>query len=214
MATTPRRRRRPAEELRTRLIAAARDLFLEKGYEATTTKEIARQAGVSEPRLFELYGNKAGIFDAALVAPFSEVVAEYASAWREDPPTTTVEERVVRFISGIYDFAEANRTVLLESLVRRVGDSSAQGDALQHLAGTLHDLDTVEHGLPMDTTVAVAATAGIALSLVLLEDMLFTPTVRRPERERVLKELSEIILYGALYRSQAPPSAGAAGSSP
>ena len=62
--TEPRRaydspaRRQQAEGTRTGIIRAAHDLFFEKGYAATTLKEIADRAGVSEPTIYAVFGSK------------------------------------------------------------------------------------------------------------------------------------------------------------
>ena len=48
-------RRRNPEEKRGRLLAAARELFISQGFDGTTTKQIAEQAGVSEGILFHQF---------------------------------------------------------------------------------------------------------------------------------------------------------------
>ncbi|MDO5502625.1 MAG: TetR/AcrR family transcriptional regulator [Actinomycetia bacterium] len=47
-----------------KVVRAALDLFAERGYAATTTKEIARVAGVNEVTVFRRFGSKAGVLDA------------------------------------------------------------------------------------------------------------------------------------------------------
>jgi hypothetical protein len=62
MATTSaKRQRRSTEEVRKRLLDAARELFLAHGYEQTYTKDIAQKAGVAEKVLFSNFESKAGI---------------------------------------------------------------------------------------------------------------------------------------------------------
>jgi AcrR family transcriptional regulator len=48
------------------LFEATVAVFAERGYRATTTKEIARRAGVNEVTLFRRYGGKAALINAAL----------------------------------------------------------------------------------------------------------------------------------------------------
>jgi len=69
-----------------RVVAASRELFLEKGYFPTNTREIATKAGTSESGIFRLFPSK-----------FALLVAVYNSCWKE------VNERVERSISGIAD---------------------------------------------------------------------------------------------------------------
>jgi len=55
-------------------------VFAERGYRATTTKEIAARAGVSEVTLYRRYGRKAALVEWALAhclsgSPFGQLVA-------------------------------------------------------------------------------------------------------------------------------------------
>ncbi|MGB9731912.1 MULTISPECIES: TetR/AcrR family transcriptional regulator [Calditerrivibrio] len=49
-----------------KIVKAAYDCFSEKGYNATTTKEIAKTAGVSEVTLFRYFSTKSDIFKEML----------------------------------------------------------------------------------------------------------------------------------------------------
>ena len=66
MNAQPRGHRLTADERRDKIIAAAFQAFAEGGYEGTSTEEIARAAGVSEPYLFQLFGTKRELFLAAV----------------------------------------------------------------------------------------------------------------------------------------------------
>jgi AcrR family transcriptional regulator len=56
------RSRMTGRERREQLIGIGRKLFAEKGYEATTVEEIAAQAGVSKPVVYEHFGGKEGLY--------------------------------------------------------------------------------------------------------------------------------------------------------
>ena len=59
-------RRAQAEETRRAIAAAARELFLERGWAGTRVRDVAAKAGVSEPSVYAVYGNKAGLAMALL----------------------------------------------------------------------------------------------------------------------------------------------------
>ncbi|MEU2427343.1 TetR/AcrR family transcriptional regulator [Streptomyces sp. NPDC007851] len=69
------------EENRARIIRAARDLFLSRGYDKTSLAQIAREAGVSTGTLFKRYPSKAALF-AAVTSEQWQLDVEYA----EPPP--------------------------------------------------------------------------------------------------------------------------------
>jgi AcrR family transcriptional regulator len=58
------RRAQQAAETRQAIIQAARTLFGQHGYQATTLQAIARQAEVSVPTLYVVFGSKAAILSA------------------------------------------------------------------------------------------------------------------------------------------------------
>ena len=118
----PARARRSSEDVRALLLDAARDLFGEQGYEETTTKQICKQAGVAEPLLFTNFGSKQGLFEAAVLAPIAEFVADYASSLGsgEAEAGADPDERADRFVRGIYSLARQNRTVLLTAIAQRL----------------------------------------------------------------------------------------------
>jgi len=59
-------RRAQAEETRRAIAAAARELFLERGWAGTRVRDVAVLAGVSEPSVYAVYRNKAGLAMALL----------------------------------------------------------------------------------------------------------------------------------------------------
>jgi AcrR family transcriptional regulator len=60
-----RRRELGARETRRAIVSAARELFVDDGYVATTIEKIAERAGVSKPTVFASVGNKRALLKAA-----------------------------------------------------------------------------------------------------------------------------------------------------
>ncbi len=60
------------EERRAAIIKAVRQVFAEKGFDGTTTRELAEAAGVSEALLFKHFPNKAALFSAMQLSCCSE----------------------------------------------------------------------------------------------------------------------------------------------
>jgi AcrR family transcriptional regulator len=56
------------DERRAAIVAAVRRVFAEKGFHGTTTRELARAAGVSEGLLFKHFPNKEALYAAMLVS--------------------------------------------------------------------------------------------------------------------------------------------------
>ena len=73
-AVAPRRRLSGAER-RASIVAAATEVFSERGYQRGTMAEVARRVGVSEPVVFQNFGSKAAVFAAVLDSAGARVSA-------------------------------------------------------------------------------------------------------------------------------------------
>src|SRR5437868_14146281 len=58
--------RLPAEERRQSIVDAVRGVFAEKGFDGTTTRELAKAAGVSEALLYKHFPSKESLYAAML----------------------------------------------------------------------------------------------------------------------------------------------------
>ena len=199
--------RRARGEARRLLLDAARDLFARKDYRATTTREIAESAGVSEYLLFRHFGSKAGLFREALVVPFTSFLDEFRQTWQSVVPEDTDEEELSRqFIGPLYDVLVEHQGLVLtlvasEGLseedieaagiadIRRalsvLGQISAEGMSLRGLRSNQPDL-------PAHSTVAMI------VGMVALRSTFFGN--KPPSREAIIDELVQATLHGFLHR--------------
>ncbi|MBO0751836.1 MAG: TetR/AcrR family transcriptional regulator [Bradyrhizobiaceae bacterium] len=98
-------------ERRAHLIAAAADLFLHRGYHATTMDDIARCAGMSKKTVYQVFSSKSDLFDGLL----SDWFAPFAAPIEADdrPPRQVLTDALVR----LANFALSERQVLLMRLL-------------------------------------------------------------------------------------------------
>jgi AcrR family transcriptional regulator len=78
-STTP---RLTADERRAEIVEAAVRAFASGGLSGTSTEEIARLAGVSQPYLFRLFGTKRELFLAAVGRAFDRIADTFEEAAR------------------------------------------------------------------------------------------------------------------------------------
>src|SRR3954467_4686228 len=69
-----------ATERKDDLLDAALIEFAERGYEGTSTEDIARRAGISQPYLFRLFGTKKELFKASVARCFRETLEMFQRA--------------------------------------------------------------------------------------------------------------------------------------
>jgi AcrR family transcriptional regulator len=86
--------RMPAAERRLKLVETAIRVFSEGSYRGTTTAEIARAAGVSEPILYRHFASKRDLYLAALDHVWAQVRENWEAALREAPNVLAALEMV------------------------------------------------------------------------------------------------------------------------
>jgi len=97
MTRPPRPSRRSSQERQASLIQAATRLFAKKGFNGTTTKEIARAAGISEALVFKHFPTKHALYAAILAEKVT--VNELLSAVEESAKKRD-DRRVFTLIAG------------------------------------------------------------------------------------------------------------------
>jgi AcrR family transcriptional regulator len=93
-----------ARETRRRIVAAARDLFIEQGYGATSLTQVAERAGVAVQTIYFVFGNKRTLLKALVdtsVAGDDEPIPAMDRAWfREALEAPTAKEQLRRHVHG------------------------------------------------------------------------------------------------------------------
>ena len=87
-------RRMSSEERREQIIRAAIAVFGARGYEGTTTDDVARTAGVSQPYVVRLFGSKESLFLAAMQASLDELMRVFRDALADEASERPVSKRI------------------------------------------------------------------------------------------------------------------------
>ncbi|GAA1638247.1 TetR/AcrR family transcriptional regulator [Actinoplanes couchii] len=103
---------RSPSERRTHLVQLAGDLFAEKGFRATTVREIADAAGILSGSLYHHFDSKESIGDEILSAFLEDVLAGYREAVRSAPGPREAIELIVRSSSATLGRHRAALTML------------------------------------------------------------------------------------------------------
>ena len=77
MVTTERKTK---EERRDEILDAALAVFAEQGLHGSSTEEVARRAGISQPYVFRLFGTKKELFKAVIARCFRQTLERFQQA--------------------------------------------------------------------------------------------------------------------------------------
>jgi AcrR family transcriptional regulator len=102
------RRARKKRDKEARIRRAALSLFRERGFEATTTREVARRAGIAAGTLFLYVESKAELIDFVFAGEIARVVDE---AFATLPARGDVVRRLMHPFARLIDFYAADLTI-------------------------------------------------------------------------------------------------------
>jgi AcrR family transcriptional regulator len=114
----PRQRRKDARP--HELLEAALALFVEKGFAATRTEEVAQRAGVSKGTLYLYYSSKEELLKAAIAHYLSAPIADTAEEVRriDGPMAPVLREMLVEWWQQLYASPASGTFKLIISEVR------------------------------------------------------------------------------------------------
>jgi AcrR family transcriptional regulator len=91
--------------VRQRLLGGATELFTQKGYAATTVREIVATAGVTKPALYYYFKNKEGIYVELMQEGFSKLDDLLATSLGDQGSAT---EKLLRLCDRVYSLFMEN----------------------------------------------------------------------------------------------------------
>ena len=132
MSTTT---RQTAEERREAVLAAALEAFAHGGLHGTSTEDIARAAGISQPYLFRLFGTKKKLF----VATVERCMADTLELFRAAAGDLRGEEALEAMGAAYVAMVTGDRTRLLAQLQAHAAcDDPEIREAMRAGFGALH----------------------------------------------------------------------------
>lgn len=194
--STERRRRRKPGEVRQLLVGAAREAFVNVGYQGASLRQIALRAGTTQAVLYRYFPSKSQLFAEAVLRPFEDFVGHLVDDWRNTSVSElSTDDLIAGFTRSLYDFTARHRGLILALLAADAHGGDPMADTKTSFAQTIHAVvgraldDAANRGWgDIDVEVAAPATMAMIISTALLDDWLF-PRRGRPSRERILHEM-------------------------
>jgi AcrR family transcriptional regulator len=115
----------PESERRGQLVAAAAQMFLQKGYRATTMDDIAQSAGMSKKTVYQIFTAKTELFDALLTEWFAPYTLPIEPGGRQP------REVLTDVLCDLVNFTLSERQISLMRLL--IAETSHSEDIAQAL---------------------------------------------------------------------------------
>jgi AcrR family transcriptional regulator len=188
------------------LLAAASELFGERGYAGTSTRDIAERAGVTEPMLFRHFGSKANLFQEAAVTPFLRFMDRYVADYRSrEHGRLTAEQEGRQLFEGLFGALREQRGPLMALMSAGRFDSVADDVASQVRGAFTQVIELFEEVVATESTergftdpdlpAAVRTMFAMVLSTALHDDWMALPDGPQTQ-DRMLAAMTRMAVRG------------------
>jgi AcrR family transcriptional regulator len=193
------------------LLDAARDLFAERGFKGTSTRDIADRAGVTEVMIFRHFGSKANLFQESVVEPFTSFMQAYIADYHSrEHGKLSPEDEGRALYTGLFEVLRAEREALLALMAARQFDdlpdtASAKVDAaFGQVLALLEEVVAIEAEERHFTDFDLAPTVRVMFSMVLAAALHgdWMGMGRTVSYDRVLDTMTQLTVRGL----HVPPS--------
>jgi AcrR family transcriptional regulator len=132
--------RMSAAQRREQLIAIGRQLFAERGFDATSIEEVAARAKVSKPVVYEHFGGKEGLYAVVVDREVRSLLDRIAAALTAGHPRELLEQAALALLDYIEEEPHGFRVLVRESpVLSQAGNfSSVMNDVahqVEHILG-------------------------------------------------------------------------------
>ncbi|GIF64790.1 TetR family transcriptional regulator [Asanoa ishikariensis] len=127
--------RMSAAQRREQLIAIGRQLFAERGFDATSIEEVASRAKVSKPVIYEHFGGKEGLYAVVVDREVRALLDRITNALTAGHPRELLEQAALALLDYIEQETDGFRVLVRESpLMSSTGNFSSVLNDLAHQA--------------------------------------------------------------------------------
>jgi AcrR family transcriptional regulator len=197
---------------RERILDSARTLFGERGYRATTVRDLADHSGLSQMSLHRHFPAKEELFEAAVLLPLGRFIEDYVSSRTErHSKRKDTAEDLHLFYDGLL------KAILVEDRLFAAAALSLADDALlskrmrNYVEPFFAKLDALmaekvaRNAVDLEPRITARAIVGMALGIAVYRGWLF-PT-DPPTSEVLAGELVKLTLWGIEGLRLARPNA-------
>ncbi|MCT7972479.1 TetR/AcrR family transcriptional regulator [Laspinema olomoucense] len=199
-------RSQPAEtDTRTRILNAAQRLFAQKGYNGTTTRDLAQAASVAEGTLFRHFANKKAILVELATEGWIEILTDLLTELSEMGSYQAVAQVMRRRMLNIHKNADLMRVCFLEAQFHPELRDRIQAEVISKMTDVAEAFfeTAMERGIyrPMNPRLVAHVFLGMFAVAGFSQQTLLENDSSPKAMQEMAEGLADIFLHGVL----APP---------
>lgn len=192
----------PEDDTRTRILQAGKQLFAQKGYEGTTTKDLAAAAGVAEGTLFRHFANKKAILIEVATQGWVEILTDLLTELSEMGSYKAVSQVLQRRMMNLHENSDMMRVCFMEAQFHPELRDRVQAEVIDKMMNVAEAFfqTAMERGIyrPMNPKVVARVFLGMFAISGFSQETILSPNASPKEMQEMAEGIADIFLNGVL----------------
>jgi len=196
----------PSSEMqtRTRILQAAQRLFAAKGFEGTTTRDLAQTAGVAEGTLFRHFANKKAILVEVATSGWVDILTDLLTELSEMGSYKAIAQVMRRRMWNLQKNADIMRVCFMEVQFHPDLRDRIQTEVIDKMTDVAEAFfqTAIDKGIyrQMDAKLGAKVFLGLFAIAGFSDNTLIEPNASPQEMQKMAEGLADIFLNGVLAK--------------
>ena len=190
------------EDTRSKILRAALQLFARRGYDGTTTKDLAKSAGVAEGTLFRYFPNKKAILIEVATAGWVDILTDLLTELSEMGSYKAVSQVMRRRIINLRQNGDLLRVCFIEAQYHPELKESIQTEVINKMTDVAEAFfeTAMSKGIyrQMNPKIVAKVFLGIFAIAGFSDDTIIDPNASPKAMQEMAEGISDIFLRGVL----------------
>jgi AcrR family transcriptional regulator len=191
-------------QTRTRILQAAQRLFAAKGFEGTTTRDLAQTAGVAEGTLFRHFANKKAILVEVATSGWVDILTDLLTELSEMGSYKAIAEVMRRRMWNLQKNADTMRVCFMEVQFHPDLRDRIQTEVIDKMTAVAEAFfqTAIDKGIyrQMDAKLGAKVFLGLFAIAGFSDHTLIEPNASPQEMQKMAEGLADIFLNGVLAK--------------
>ncbi|MBS9390035.1 MAG: TetR/AcrR family transcriptional regulator [Dolichospermum sp. WA123] len=191
-------------QTRTRILQAAQRLFAAKGFEGTTTRDLAQTAGVAEGTLFRHFANKKAILVEVATSGWVDLLTDLLTELSEMGSYKAIAEVMRRRMWNLQKNADTMRVCFMEVQFHPDLRDRIQTEVIDKMTAVAEAFfqTAIDKGIyrQMDAKLGAKVFLGLFAIAGFSDNTLIEPNASPQEMQKMAEGLADIFLNGVLAK--------------
>jgi AcrR family transcriptional regulator len=190
------------DDTRTKILQAALQLFAKRGYEGTTTKDLAKSAGVAEGTLFRHFNSKKAILIEVATAGWVDILTDLLTELSEMGSYKAVSQVMRRRMLNMRKNGDLMRVCFVEAQYHPELRESIQAEVIDKMTDVAEAFfeTAMDKGIyrRMNPKIVAKVFLGIFAIAGFSEETIMNPDASPKAMQEMAEGISDIFLRGVL----------------